>query len=492
MIHFRLVAAVILLCSYLIIPGSYSISFGQESRPKKEDKETHSNTRGLSLQFYPGTLLDESLIDVVSRNDIKPYMDKKSRDALAQRQSEKKDTIYMNKRFGDRDHQPIIDMVWFIQPGIWDDSKKAVEGVKQEIKTIIDRLSGKASLKIGVYFGSNNLFRHSDFQDYSDQLGHEFSQFGYVSDPPQLLLENAYLWITYAPLHDNPYGKGYVVNNSQGSREDKRTGFFRDNPKNIKQNIYKKIFVFVTSDDSRRYDQPFFEDWLYGEWDYQGGYGYHADRHDYQNAYFFTKWIFRSVLGALGTRRLGVEEKYYDPSMSVKPFDYTLFQDDEDLISSKDKTGKMDYLKNKAWNRFNGSATGSFSRSTSRNNYKGVLTLKHNDFIDAMIGKKEDYNRNEPVWKVMFPPENNAQKAEYLKAFEDFKNKKKNKDETLLKSKKIEKIDVWSFVYNGVVPKDNLVSCSTPPPPPPFLLLLFFFYFFFFFYYLLLSITFHI
>ncbi|MCY4443715.1 MAG: hypothetical protein OXC44_02810, partial [Proteobacteria bacterium] len=459
MMILRLVTTFILLCSLVVVPHFNSIAFGKNDSQMKV-------FRGSMPPLSPSHLSDIPSQEevVVNEEQRKASNNIHREEIILNEKSEKFKQIF---------REPTIDMVWFIGNGVTNTSNTMAAGFKQHINKVVEGLSPHVSLRLGVFSsnlavksrrtGTEVLFSSSDISKLKntlrDEKGGDFKLFtvpdssgwGSRGTTDRLLLEFAYSWLRYS-LDENNY---------------ERSNFFRYDPKDSQTGgIYKRIFVFVTSGDSRRFNGLQLEAYARqkGKVFWSNGI-YHRFNHSMRSPSpklnmadedFFHHWIFDDVLAVSDVRN-----KF--------AYEYGVFQDlDDNDVIKDDKKKKIEYLTNHKHVLDSDSY-----RDRSRDSYpefSNGVHMKHNDFIDALIGKKADYEKEEErVWKALFPAENNAEKAEYLSVFNAF-------EENKIAKTHIEKTDIWAFVYDGSSHSEydsiedagkELVSCISTPPPPP-------------------------
>ncbi|MCY4443716.1 MAG: hypothetical protein OXC44_02815, partial [Proteobacteria bacterium] len=474
----RLVTTIVLFCLLVVVPHFHSIAFGND---------------GLVKQIH-GKMPNESSADLSAISSQKDF---RVDDKQIVGSSDVRTQIFtMDKMANTYYHKPTIDMVWFVDHpmnGLTPDNSGR-SYVKDEIKLIIRNLKDVVDLRIALYALSHPtvMFDSQEIKDWNRKLKDandedrnskdRFFQFGNFFEPSQLL-KNAYLWLTFGipdrnivtglpryrslfrtsfPRYNNFYKGSFSYTNGHANGNTKRDGFFRDPRNGNVRGIYKKIFVFVTSEDSRRYSPRQLNTSLEAK-DLKGSIrifmgGTHPAKFGskilfsdsvpgaggYSNfPSVFSYWSFMALLG-------GVYKYNEQPSLDA-------LLEDGDMASMSTIKEK---LKPRAADRIKKSI-----HFWNINKYS--LHMKNEDFINEIMGKKEAYekylNESKPV-RAMFPAENNAEINEYLYTLENLNNKENN----------IEKIDVWSFVFDGFssgkASKENeLIACSvtSPPPPPP-------------------------
>ncbi|MCY4444234.1 MAG: hypothetical protein OXC44_05505, partial [Proteobacteria bacterium] len=469
---------IVLFCSVVVVFPFNSLAFSQDGPVKKISgnmpKESSDNLSGISSRKYYRVdnqqLLSSS--DVITQSF--------TMDEIA-------NTYY---------RKPTIDMVWFVDHpmnGLTPDNSGR-SYVKDEIELIIRNLKGVVDLKIALYalLHPRVMFNSQEIGDWNRKLKEangegpdskdRFFQFANFFEPSQLL-KNAYLWLTfgipdrenitfsseykgifndYLPLYKKFYGDSFSYTNGHAISGTKRDGFFRD-PRNV-EGVYKKIFVFVTSEDSRRYSarqlkasqkKEMFNDlknegsirvFMKGTYPLKSGSKILFDSDYLQSPsepnYYrfpsvFSYWSHMALLG-------GVHKDIAQPSL-------------DDLLKNvdmKDVSAIETTLKSKASERIKKAV-----QRWTINKYS--LHMNNEDFINEIMGKKEAYESNQPV-RAMFPARNNAEISEYLYTLNNRNNKKEENN--------IEKIDVWSFVFDGFSSTPNgkrneLIACTPPPPP---------------------------
>ncbi|MCY4444047.1 MAG: hypothetical protein OXC44_04525, partial [Proteobacteria bacterium] len=464
---FRLVTTFVLCC--LLVAPFHSMAFSQDN----------------TVRHISGPMPKESVNNL---SEVSSRTESRKNDTQLQRGDGLEPWIIDSEDVEKSYHRPVIDMVWFVDHPMGNQASDTGgrSFVKNEINHIIDELKDHVELKVALYAFSTHksMFSISEIRTLNNNFKkaypkskekNRFFKFGNFFEPSQLL-RNAYLWLTFGiPAHydlsrkqiiksalmyyNRPFSFSYI-NNSSTNSENKRDGFFRG-PQITAGRVYKKIFVFVTSEDSRRYSAK------------QSNKAKYFDEIDKDSI----RRLLRGSDGRLGSEILflsssGLKRYYTYPSVfsswSVMALLGGVYPSMEQpslgsLLAGTDMTNRdaiKDKLKSQADSRIK-------KATEIWNINKYSLHMNNEDFISEIMGTKEAYegflkDSNKPV-RAMFPVTNPAEIHEYL-----YTLKNSNKDE----ENNIEKIDVWSFVFDGfssgaVGKRDELIACSSTPPPPP-------------------------
>jgi len=227
----------------LILLASGSISFGQ-SKGSSKPKTFHIQS----------DIADENLEDVVSSDDVQPKKTENSRSTpepegtnpppLSNPEPPNIETDRITMKEKADSNTPMIDMMWFVDPHQGDGPK---EQVKNNIQKIMKELKGHASLKIGVL--SSGLYDRSEENRINKYLSEHYNTGFYQYDinwPPEQhtrALEFAINWIENGDTKEGDKSVTFHSFSRYGKDENPNSN-------------YHFIFVFSTTEDSKKYPPP--------------------------------------------------------------------------------------------------------------------------------------------------------------------------------------------------------------------------------------------
>ncbi len=356
-------ASLILLFSLFILPSSYNQSFAEIDIGSESLEDVISADEVTSKNNTNENNTNEGQLNP----EAPPFND-----------NVVTEMVYVDKMLDDQ--KPKIDMVWFVD----NDQGKPRDFVKSEIQMIIKGLKNDASLKIGVYSG--DLFNSEEInklnKDSLNYFNTEFSQFGGWF-PHTRALDYARSWMNYD-------FDGHLKQD-QIKEKAKRSNFFRNN---TDSENYKSIFVFATTEDSKKYPKP--------------------------KKGFFSFLTALVVIATLGTGLMA----YFGVVGFSQTFTFLgISKTVTGAEVARRATSELQKMEQKAKE----DAEKRYNELVSKDQYQNHG--KAGDLINELVGTSNGQNAG---W---FLPQNKVEEDEISKAHKY--------------SKKIRKIDVWSFVVGG-------------------------------------------